>query len=225
MAQAHGAASALTLDDRLPLTEVARRDWGQVAIALMAVVGLGISIYLTIVHYDTKVTLACTTGGIVNCGNVTTSAYSVVPFTQIPVTIPGMLWFLISGALALIALRSLWQLQPEPSWLRPAQIVWSVGGMLFVLYLVYCELVLVHNICEWCTAVHILTLATLLIVLGSGQPDLEPMSVSAARRKTQMSAAEPAPPEKLATRPVAVSRRVRKQINRPTASSRSSRRT
>ena len=223
MAQAHGVTSALPTDDRLPLVEVARRDWGQVAIVLMALAGLGISIYLTLVHYDTKVTLACTTGGIVNCGNVTTSAYSVVPFTQIPVTIPGMLWFLVSGALAGVALFNLWRLQAEPQWLRPAQIIWSAGGMLFVLYLIYCELVLVHNICEWCTVVHILTLATLLIVLGRSQPNLDPASVAAARRTAQ-SAPEPTFQEKTATRPVAVSRRARKQINRPGASGRSSKR-
>ena len=33
------------------------------------------------------------------------SQYSVVPGTSIPVTVPGMVWFIVSGALALISIR------------------------------------------------------------------------------------------------------------------------
>ena len=38
-------------------------------------------------------------------------------------------------------------------------------GLVVVLYLVYVEIVHLHVICEWCTAVHVLTLLTFLVAL------------------------------------------------------------
>ncbi|HEY7833803.1 MAG TPA: hypothetical protein VIG30_09560, partial [Ktedonobacterales bacterium] len=35
----------------------------------------------------------------------------------------------------------------------------------FVLYLVYVEFAILHQICEWCTGVHVLTALTFIIVL------------------------------------------------------------
>src|SRR5216684_2974000 len=72
------------------------------AIICFALVGIGIAVYLTTVHYA-HVSLLCTDGGVVNCTQVTTSVYSVVPGTDIPITIPGLLWFVVSGGLALAA--------------------------------------------------------------------------------------------------------------------------
>jgi len=135
-----------------------------VALVVMAVAGIAIAAYLTTVHYA-KVPLVCTTSSIINCARVTSSSYSVVPGTQLPITIPGMLWFLVSGALAVIALRSAWNGTDEPARLRLAQFLWSAAGLLFVLYLVYAEIVQLRNICEWCTVIHLLTLATFLICM------------------------------------------------------------
>jgi uncharacterized membrane protein len=42
---------------------------------------------------------------------------------------------------------------------------WAALGVLFVLYLVFVEIVLLHQICEWCTAVHLLVLATFVVAL------------------------------------------------------------
>jgi hypothetical protein len=93
-------------DAGLGLDTPARQPFDLIAILLIAIIGLGISIYLTTVHYA-NAPLVCSAGGIVNCGEVTRSSYSVVPGTSIPVTIPGMLWFLVTGALALLT----WQAQ------------------------------------------------------------------------------------------------------------------
>lgn len=124
---------------------------------LLAAAGLAVATYLTTVHYD-GAPLACTVTTYVNCDAVTRSAESLVPGTQIPITVPGMVWFLVSGGLAAWALFG-----REPRWLAPAQLLWSVVALLFVFYLVYAEVVLIHQLCEWCTAVHVLILATLLL--------------------------------------------------------------
>jgi uncharacterized membrane protein len=134
------------------------------ALVAMALAGLAISAYLTTVHYA-HVPLLCSAGGIVNCAQVTTSAYSVVPGTQVPITIPGMLWFLVSGSLAGVAWRMQARTGVAPARLSLAQAGWGAIGLLTVLYLVYVEIVRLHAICEWCTAVHVLTLLTFLVAL------------------------------------------------------------
>ena len=53
----------------------------------LGVVGLGISIYLTTIHY-THTAPVCTVTGIINCASVLKSSYSVIPGTSIPITIP-----------------------------------------------------------------------------------------------------------------------------------------
>jgi uncharacterized membrane protein len=149
-----------------------RRQWMLTAMAAMAVVGVGITIYLTTIHY-THTPPACSMTGLINCSNVLKSVYSVIPGTSIPITFPGLLWFLVSGGLALIGLISLRRDEREPERLSLYQMIWATGGMIFVLYLVFDEIVQLHYLCEWCTGVHILTFATFLLAwirfTGSGR--------------------------------------------------------
>ncbi|HLZ62639.1 MAG TPA: vitamin K epoxide reductase family protein [Ktedonosporobacter sp.] len=130
----------------------------QLAWLILSVAGIGISIYLTIVHYS-GAGLVCSTTGLINCERVLSSPYSLVPFTSIPITIPGMLWFLVSGTLGFIGWRGLAQLRP----LSIAEVAWSGLGLLSIFYLVYAEIVKVQAICVWCTVVHLLILSMLLI--------------------------------------------------------------
>jgi uncharacterized membrane protein len=197
-----------------------REHVGLTALAMMAVAGLGISIYLTIVHYDSKVALICTSGGLVSCQSVTTSAYSVVPGTSIPITIPGMLWFIALGGLALVSLWAAARGEAEDARLRPATLALTVVGLAFVIYLVFAEIVLVQRICEWCTVIHLLTLASFLIALTRWQRRDEPALPMPQRAPTNR-AAQPAPPTATAGRPAsaALSHRTRRSLNRrpPTA--------
>jgi len=124
-----------------------------------AVAGAAISVYLTVSHYQ-NLPLACTTSSTFDCGAVTTSSYSLLPGTGIPVSLLGIGWFLVSGALAWLALRR--RGRRPGAWLPVA---WGLAGTVFVLYLVYAELVVIHRICEWCTAVHLLVVASLLASL------------------------------------------------------------
>lgn len=163
MAQRSGKTMA-TRGSAGPHTRPSRWAPDLAALIIMALGGLAISIYLTTVHY-THARLLCSTGGIVNCTQVTTSVYSVVPGTQIPITIPGMLWFLVSGALASAAWRRQTRTGAALMRLGLAQIIWGAAGLVTVLYLVYVELVRLHAICEWCSAVHVLTLLTFLVAL------------------------------------------------------------
>ena len=134
-----------------------------------AVVGLGAATYLTTLHYA-NVAPICTTGGPIDCASVLKSIYSKVPGTTIPVTVPGMIWFIVSGALAGISIRCARGGLDEPDWLRPAHLIWCVLGMVSVLYFVFTEIVKLHELCEWCTGVHVLVFLSLLVAIARAQP-------------------------------------------------------
>ena len=136
-----------------------QRVGGQIVLVVLGCLCLAISIYLTIVHYNSSVQLVCSASGLVNCENVLTSSYSVVPGTTIPITIPGILWSVVALALPLAVLK----FGPELRQIRIAEFVWGIFGLLTALYLVYAEVVRIHNICAWCTGVHIIVLCYLLL--------------------------------------------------------------
>lgn len=138
-----------------------RRAGAQVALLVLAVLGVADAIYLTLVHYDSQVALVCSNSGFINCERVITSQYSYVPGTAIPISVPGLGWCLVIGALALVGLF----LGEEKRWLRMAQFGWTLLGLLTALYLVYVEVVLLRNLCAWCTVLHVLILVMFLITL------------------------------------------------------------
>ena len=63
--------------------------WQPIATLLLGVAGLGVSVYLTIAHFDTHVALACPKSQTFNCETVTTSAQSHI--VGIPVAMLGLL--------------------------------------------------------------------------------------------------------------------------------------
>ncbi len=136
-----------------PTGSPARSAWALIG---LSVVGLGIAAYLTSVHFA-NVPLACSATGVVDCTRVLTSRYSVLPGTAVPITVPGMLWFLVSLGLAVAQVR-----QPARRALRRLHLAWAALGTLTVLYLVGVELLALHTICLWCSGVHLLVVATLL---------------------------------------------------------------
>ena len=168
------------------LGDVLKRERGAAALLLMAFVGVGIAVYLTAVHYA-HVPLVCSTSGAIDCGPVLKSEFSVVPGTQLPITVPGLLWFVVSGAFAAVALGSALRDRPEPDRLRLAQLLWSAVGLLFVLYLVYAELVRLRHICAWCTGIHVLTLLTFLVALARWQESYLPETAAASGREPERS--------------------------------------
>jgi len=137
-------------------------SWSQLLLLLLSVVGAAIAIYLTTVHYE-NAPLLCSTRGLIDCSRVLSSPYSVVPGTNLPITIPGLAWSLISAVLAVAGLR-----QTQPQALRRiylAQFIWSLLALVIVLYLVYLEIVVLHTICAWCTAMHAVILIMFLITI------------------------------------------------------------
>ncbi|MBW4030424.1 MAG: vitamin K epoxide reductase family protein [Acidobacteria bacterium] len=140
---------------------------------LLSLVGLGLASYLTYEHFAVKVFQGCSLGGIFDCQKVTTSPQSRV--LGVPVAVLGLVNFLV---FSVINSPLAWRIRNY--WLHVARFVLSLGGMIFVLWLVYAELLIIDNVCIYCTGVHIVTFA-LFVVLVRVAPAQLGWSESAAQ--------------------------------------------
>jgi uncharacterized membrane protein len=122
-----------------------------------ALAGLGISIYLTVVHYST-IPLTCPANALINCEQVLSSPYGVIGGSSVPTSAAGIAWFAASALLAAGLLAGRTQLA---RW----QFAWSAVGLVTVLLLVYIEIVQLGAVCIWCSAAHVLVLSIFLIAL------------------------------------------------------------
>jgi uncharacterized membrane protein len=105
---------------------------------VLAVIGLGVAIYLTYVHYSgTKP--ACTAGA--SCIKVQTSQWSKL--AGMPVALIGLIGYVgILGSLLL----------PDREESRLVTLGLTLIGFLFSGYLTYRELFSIHAVCEWCAS-------------------------------------------------------------------------
>jgi uncharacterized membrane protein len=134
--------------------------WFQLTTWILSLAGLGVSIYLTIAHYNTAVTLACPATSTINCEKVTTSPESIV--FGIPVAVLGLAFYVF---LAVVNSPWAWRITWPP--LRWARVGSVVVGILFVLYLIYAEMFSIRAICLWCTSVHVITFALFVLIVFS----------------------------------------------------------
>ncbi|WP_019630678.1 vitamin K epoxide reductase family protein [Actinomadura atramentaria] len=124
---------------------------------LLTLVGLGISIYLTVSHYRPGA-LVCSATGALDCGLVTTSKYSKL--LGIPMPLLGLAFFV--GFAVLLTPPLLRSANPLFRWARLGAVC---VGVLFVVYLITAEVILRH-LCPWCTGVHTVTILLFVLVLS-----------------------------------------------------------
>ena len=154
------------------------RSMGGLALAtlILSLYGLGASIYLTIAHYDTHISLACADKGLINCEAVTTSPESIV-FGIFPVAVLGLAFYVF-----MVAINSPWAWRlswPAVRWLRLGSVI---AGMGFVLYLIYAEVDQIHAICLWCTSVHVATFLIFALLIFYSAFNWEKSAAPASRR-------------------------------------------
>jgi len=129
------------------------------AIALLALVGLFVALYLWLHALGFGGPIKCGTGG---CDTVQTSPWAV--FLGLPVAFYGVVGYLAIFVVALVALRP--AALSERKWN-----VYLAGlatvGVLFTAYLTYLELFVIHAICRWCVgSAVIITAIWVVAVLG-----------------------------------------------------------
>jgi uncharacterized membrane protein len=131
--------------------------WASPTALLLSLGGLSVSMYLTVAHYGSGITLACPDSGVINCQKVTTSPQSVI--LGVPVAVLGIMFF---AAMLLINSPRAWR-QPG-ALIRLTRLGLAISGVGFVVYLVYTELFTIHAICLWCTSAHILAFLLFVVV-------------------------------------------------------------
>ncbi len=130
--------------------------WAEATTLLLSLLGLGLSIYLTYTHFHPGA-LVCSTSGFIDCAKVTTSPQSEV--FGVPVAILGLVNYSV-----MTVINSPWAWRAPWRWIHVARFALAALAMGFVLWLVYAEHIIIGNICEYCTMVHLTTFALLLVL-------------------------------------------------------------
>jgi len=129
------------------------------AIALFALVGFFVALYLWLHALGVGGTLKCGTGA---CETVQTSRWAV--FLGLPVALYGVVGYLLIFVVAVVALRP--AALAERRW-NALLVGLSTIGVLFTAWLTYLELFVIHAICRWCVGSAVIITATWIVALLS----------------------------------------------------------
>jgi uncharacterized membrane protein len=147
----------------------------RLAMAALALLGLGVAGYLTYVHYA-GITPVCAAGG--GCETVQSSHWAKVG--GVPVALIGVLGYVaVLASLALPGERG-----------RLAGAALTLAGFGFSVYLTALELFEIHAICQWCVgSAAIMTLLAGLAVARLLRADIEPEPGPAASGRRSLEVA------------------------------------
>lgn len=133
-------------DSAVPEEDAAEADFApplsRMAIAVLALVGLLLSVYLSMYKLGYLGVIQCTVGG---CETVQNSAYAY--FLGLPVAVWGVGGYTLLLVLALLGVQPRWVAE---RWLALALVAFSAGGLAFSAYLTYLEAAVIHAWCQWC---------------------------------------------------------------------------
>ena len=151
------AAEAQYDDPDGPRPYLVPPGWVPVTTTILCLIAFADAAYLTYIHYTNPAGLACSTRGFINCTAVTTSIYSH-PF-GVPVAVAGLIW-----SAAMLVLCSPWGWRAASPWVSRLRLAGSVAGVGMVFYLLYVELFELGHLCEYCTVVHVMTVALFIVI-------------------------------------------------------------
>lgn len=137
-------------------------------IAVAALLGLFVSLYLLLYSLGVYGELMCGTGG---CETVQTSSYA--RFLGLPVAGLGVAWY---AAVLLVALLGVQERFADEKWPDLWLFLLAAGGLAFSVYLTGVELFVLHAICQWCVVSAVITvvifgLAALAVRSGRRAPE------------------------------------------------------
>lgn len=128
-------------------------------LAILSLVGIGITVYLTVQHYAVPGEAFCNINNYLSCDIVNKSTYAEI--FGIPVAILGLITYVIIFMASVSFLVS---------WKHASKILipltFFVGaGLLFSLYLTFVELFVLYAVCIFCIAQQIIILIIFLKLL------------------------------------------------------------
>jgi uncharacterized membrane protein len=125
-------------------------------VALVALAGVFVALYLTLYKLGYIGTLACAVG---SCETVQTSKWAT--FLGVPVGAWGVGYYIVVLVLGLVGLTPRYA---DTRRLSEILVLLTAFGVLFSLWLTYLELFVIHAICQWCVISAIL--ATILFIVS-----------------------------------------------------------
>ena len=139
----------------------------RMAMALLALVGLLISVYMAAYKFGYIGSLACGTG---SCEIVQNSPQSVM--FGVPVPVLGLIGY---GALLITALVGVQPAFEDRRWVGGILLAGATGGLIFSAYLSWLEQFTIHAWCRWCIASAVVAVLLFIFAL----PELSRMRRSA----------------------------------------------
>jgi uncharacterized membrane protein/predicted DsbA family dithiol-disulfide isomerase len=137
---------------------------GLLLVLVLCLIGLGVSVELTRIHYfshtDPSYQSICAVNDRVNCETVAQSPTSV--FLNVPVSIWGLLGY---GMIAVLAAWGLWGRRLHPHWPWGALMMTIGASTVASALLAYISLTLIDAICIFCTILYAVNLGLLGIVI------------------------------------------------------------
>lgn len=118
--------------------------------ALIALIGVFVSLYLTLYKLGFIGTLACGTG---SCEYVQLSKWGT--FLGLPVAAWGVGYYVAVFILTVVGIQEDFE---ESARLTVALVALTACGLLFTLWLTYLELFVIHALCRWCLGSAALTI-------------------------------------------------------------------
>ena len=114
----------------------------RMAMALIALIGVFLSVYLTLYKLGYIGTLACGSG---SCEYVQLSKWG--DFLGLPVSAWGIAYYAVVVALCIAGIQERYA---DSSRLTNVLVYVTGAGLLFSIWLTYLELFVIHAICRWC---------------------------------------------------------------------------
>ena len=122
--------------------------WVRIALAVLALVGIGVTVYLVWERYHGNAPVCAFGGG---CATVQQSEWSTV--AGIPVAFLGLAAYVGLLVCALV----------PGQWPALAAVFITLLGVILSAYLTYLELFQIHAICEWCVSSAIIVTISLVL--------------------------------------------------------------
>jgi uncharacterized membrane protein len=141
-----------------PIGKVNR--WLDIAIPVLAIIGLVVSLYLTYVEFTSTRALC---GPVGDCNAVQNSPYAKL-FGVVPIGLVGAIGYIV------ILVAWAWRRFKTDALARiagPAMFGMALFGALFSIYLTYLELFVIHAVCIWCLSSAILITVLMMLNLPS----------------------------------------------------------
>ena len=133
------------------------------AIAVLALVGFFVALYLWLYKIGVAGELKCGTGG---CETVQASRWA--DLFGIPVAFYGVVGYAVILGVALVGLQPTWVVRRGPTLLLAAL---ATAGFVFTLWLTYLELFVIHAVCRWCIGSAVIITAIWIVTIPALRTD------------------------------------------------------